>query len=194
METLSIKLPSKRYVFHVAKEEHVLNTVIPALPDGSFSVRMISEGDVSSIGFVYWLAQKTKIEEMTASTLRVGKKHLAALEALNDSGKLGAASFIVGSVMKNDSKLGLSYGYFDALKNACEKRGWQLCVASNHSKVILFDTAIGKFVLETSSNLNDSPNREQFAFERSAELYDFYKNFFDSIIARGGEKIDKSQN
>ena len=98
-------------------------------------------------------------------------------------GKLDRSNFIVGSVMKNDSDIGKSYGYYDDLQSVCIKNGWNVVVYSNHSKILLFDTDAGKFVIETSSNLNENPNMEQFSFEKSEELYDFYKNqFFDPII------------
>lgn len=52
---------------------------------------------------------------------------------------------------------------------------------NNHSKVMLFDTDAGKFVIESSSNLNENPKVEQFRLEKSAELFDFYNSFFREI-------------
>lgn len=52
---------------------------------------------------------------------------------------------------------------------------------NNHSKVMLFDTDAGKFVIESSSNLNENPKVEQFRLEKSAELFDFYSSFFREI-------------
>ena len=58
-----------------------------------------------------------------------------------------------------------------------------MCIRdSNHSKLLLFDTDDGKFVLETSSNLNENPSMEQFSFERNAELYDFYEGAFGELF------------
>ena len=37
------------------------------------------------------------------------------------------------------------------------------------------------YVLETSSNLNENPKIEQYSFENSKELYDFYYDFFDKL-------------
>ena len=44
------------------------------------------------------------------------------------------------------------------------------------------DTELGKFVLETSSNLNENPKIEQFSFEKDEKLYDFYYNFLHEIV------------
>jgi hypothetical protein len=84
--------------------------------------------------------------------------------------------------MKNDSIVGKSYRYYDDLKSVCENNNWQIIVKNNHSKILLFDTKNGKFVIETSSNLNENPNMEQFSFERNSELYEFYKHYFLSEL------------
>lgn len=46
---------------------------------------------------------------------------------------------------------------------------------------MLFDTDAGKFVIESSSNLNENPKVEQFRLEKSAELFDFYNSFFSTL-------------
>lgn len=88
------------------------------------------------------------------------------------------ATFIIGSVMKNDSELGKSYGYYDFLTDVASKNGWHIICKNNHSKVLLMDTYDGKFVVETSSNLNENPNMEQFSFEKCEALFDYYKKAF----------------
>jgi hypothetical protein len=61
-----------------------------------------------------------------------------------------------------------------------QKNSWQIKTLKNHSKVLLFDTDAGKFVIETSSNLNENPKIEQFSFEKDTELFNFYKeNLFN---------------
>lgn len=44
------------------------------------------------------------------------------------------------------------------------------------------DTDNGKFVIETSSNLNENPKIEQFSFERSDELFDFYFDVINDVM------------
>lgn len=138
---------------------------------------MISEGSFSSLGIIEFVASQTKIREFTVSTLRVGAKHLKALDTLHKNGKLDTVNFIVGSVMKNDSKLGKKYGYYDDLSEVCQKNNWKVIVRNNHSKILLFDTEDGKYVVETSSNLNENPKMEQFSFYKNDEMYGFYKGF-----------------
>lgn len=76
----------------------------------------------------------------------------------------------------------LEKGYpIDAVTSIFEKNTWVLRCENNHSKVHLYDTDQGKFIIETSSNLNENPNIEQFSFEKDDDLFEFYlKNIFKS--------------
>ena len=161
------------------REKCEIEKIVKGLPGDDEVFKVISYGGFSSIGFVQFIANKTKINRMSVSTLRVGKKHLKCLDMLYRQGKLGHVRFLIGNVMKNDSKTGLRYGYYDNLQSICDKNGWDVVVKTNHSKILLFDTDLGKFVIETSSNLNENPNMEQFSFEKSDKLYDFYNQVFD---------------
>ena len=177
MENEIIKLKKGRYRFHIIAELTRIESLDKELPD-DFEVRKyVSTGGFSSIGFIKFIADRTFIKELTVSTLRVGKKHLQVLDVLRNQGKIGKITFIVGGIMKNDSELGKSYGYYNDLIKVCEKNDWKVIVKNNHSKILLFDTESGKFVIETSSNLNENPNMEQFSFEKNEKLYEFYKKF-----------------
>lgn len=181
VSTHIVKQRKKRIKFNIARETKSIEKIIGEFPDDETVFKLVSFGDFSSIGFVNFVASRTKIKSMTASTLRVGKKHLKCLDALHSSGKIGHVHFIVGSIMSSDSQTGKKYGYFDNLQDVCEKNGWDITVYSNHSKVILMDTEVGKFVLETSSNLNENPKMEQFSFEKNEELYEMYINVFEEV-------------
>ena len=176
-----IKTAKKRLQFHIMREKFELESIMPELPENEV-FKLISNGGFSSIGFIKVLADKAVINQLSASTLRIGKKHLAVLDNLHTQNRLKNARFIVGSIMKNDSDYGKKFGYYDNLEEICNKNGWQIGVLNNHSKILLFDTDAGKYVLETSSNLNENPNIEQFSFEKNAELYDFYNELFDEWL------------
>jgi hypothetical protein len=175
-----IKISKKRYRFHIIAELNKIENLDNDLPNSEVR-KYISTGGFSSIGFVKFIAERAFIKNLTVSTLRVGRKHLQVLDVLKNQQKINHITFIVGSIMKNDSKLGKTYRYYDDLQAVCEKNGWKIIVNNNHSKILLFDTDKGKFVIETSSNLNENPNAEQFSFEKSEELYDFYFNYFAKL-------------
>ena len=188
--------PKKRLQFHIAREAQELTKIMPDLPENEV-YKMISCGGFSSIAFVKYIADRTRINRLIASSLRIGKRHLMVLDNLHKQGKLGNADFVVGSIMKNDSDTGRSYGYYDSLVSVCKANDWRVFLFNNHSKILLFDTGLGKFVLETSSNLNENPNMEHFSFEKNAELYAAYETVFESLFERSvayGKKNDSKEN
>lgn len=151
------------------------------LPDAKTVYKLISfSGGFASESFIKAVADREPIEELTASTLRIGEKQFNYLSGLNDSGKLMKARFFVGSIMKSDTK-SEKYDYYTRFCAVCEKNSWRHIVVNNHSKIILMRTEKNWYVLETSSNLNENPKIEQYSFENSKELYDFYYDFFDKL-------------
>ena len=67
-----IILKKKRYKFSIAREKCLIESLIE-LPEDDEVVKIVSLGGFSSIGFVAFVAERAKIKEMTASTLRVGQ-------------------------------------------------------------------------------------------------------------------------
>jgi hypothetical protein len=173
--------------FNLIRSLREIEQLTKTLPDEHTCYKFISLGGFSSISFIKFIADRTKINFMFASTLRIGRKHLWILDELHRVNKLGACEFVIGSIMKDDSESGKSYRYYDDLEKVCAANNWQATVTNNHSKILLFDTDAGKYVIETSSNLNENPKFEQFSFEKDAELYDFYLGAFrgDIIGQRG---------
>jgi hypothetical protein len=181
LENELIKLHKKRYQFHIMRELQQIEALDNTLPTDEVR-KYISRDGFSSIGFIKFISERAHINSLVVSTLRVGRKHLQVLDVLHSQTKIDDITFIVGSIMKQDSALGKSYKYYDDLSAVCKKNDWRVIVHNNHSEVLLFDTDCGKYVIETSSNLNENPNMEQFSFERNAELYKFYKNAFAEIL------------
>lgn len=186
MQNEFLSLKNQRYKFHIIAELQKIGKLNSYLPKENETYFYISNGGFSSIGFVKFIADRTKIRKLQVSSLRIGKKHLQVLDVLKKQGKLDECDFVVGSIMKNDSKLGKSYGYYDDLLKICEKNNWSVTVANNHSKILNFDTDNGKYVIWTSSNLNENPNIEQFVFLKSKDVYEMCeKHFFEKIKKEG---------
>lgn len=173
---LEQKKKAKRY--SIIRSVYELEKEMESLPDNEV-YKFISSGHFSSISFVKYIAKRTTINEMYVSSFRIGKKELKTIDVLFKSGKIKMCHFAVGTLMANDSASVKKYHYYDNFKGICEKNGWEYITVNNHSKILLFDTEIGKFVLETSSNLNENPKIEQFSFEKDSELYDFYRSAFE---------------
>lgn len=176
IENELIKINKVPYRFHVVREAAEIEKLDNYLPEDEVR-KYISLGGFSSIGFVKFIAERTHIKELIISTLRVGNKHLTALDVLKKQGKLEKIVFICGAISKasNSEK---NYNYYQRFLEVCEKNNWEIILYNNHSKILLFDTENGKFVIETFSNLNENPKMEQFSFEKNEELFDFYKSAF----------------
>ena len=59
--------------------------------------------------------------------------------------------------------------------------GWDIYAINNHSKIILMRTRKNYYIVETSSNLNENPQLEQFSIENSKKVFDFYKSMFEEM-------------
>lgn len=157
------------------------------LPDTKTIYKFISiSGGFASISFIKYVAGKEIIEELTASTLRIGQKQFYYLEKLADAKRIKKAKFFIGSksIMEGKRKYEGKYGYFENFENCCKRNNWEYLIVNNHSKIILMKTKNNHYVLETSSNLNENPKIEQYSFENNKDLYDFYYNFFEVLKAR----------
>ncbi|MEG1683748.1 MAG: hypothetical protein RR295_07950 [Oscillospiraceae bacterium] len=172
----------KHTLVTAAGEALELNRTIH-LPEADECIRLVSFGRLSSLGFLRYVAEHTVIHHLDCSTFRVGPRAIKELKRLRGMEQLTSARFVVATLMRQDGGKSAAYGYYEALLKLCAGYGWQVLPMANHSKLMLFDTDCGKFVLETSSNLNDAPNWEQFCFQRDAGLYDFYHGVFDGIFS-----------
>lgn len=165
----------KRY--SIMRSVHELEQEMPRLPEDEV-YKIVSDGRFSSISFIKYIADRAKIHEMYVSSFRIGRKELQLIDALHSTGWIGMCHFAVGTLMANDSTTVKRYHYYDDFKVVCGKNGWEYITVNNHSKILLFDTDTGKYVIETSSNLNENPKIEQFSFEKDEGLYKFYQQAF----------------
>lgn len=179
------KLGQKRKRFSIPRGIAELENELRELPKDGECFKFLSDGSFSSICFIASIADKSVINNLYVSTFRVGKKEMLALKALGDIWRIVNATILVMSAMESTDTA--KYPYFEIMKEVCKEKGWSWESTRNHSKVLLFDTALGKYVIETSSNLNENPKIEQFSFERDDGLFEFYKGaLFDKGKDGGG--------
>lgn len=173
-----VKIRKKRKRFNLLKSEREIGGLIDGLPTEELVYKFVTDGGFSSISFVKYISDRCHIHEFYASSFRIGKKELRLIHNLYRSGVIDMCHFAVGTLMANDSESVKRYKYYEDFKSLCDTNGWKYSVVNNHSKIMLFDTDVGKFVIETSSNLNENPKIEQFSFEKDEELFEFYKTVF----------------
>lgn len=177
MRTRKRRTTSALYVQSMRLEE-----LIGGLPTEEEVIKIVSMANLSAAGFIRFIADKTRIDNMMVSTFRVGPNTLRQLKRLRELGHLTDATFVVGKLMERDHRKTSAIQYWDDLTGMCQKFGWRCVSLDNHTKIALFDTADGKFVLEGSCNLNEAPNFEQFSLCRDAELYGFYAHALEAMM------------
>lgn len=164
-------------MFKIEKSVKQLDSLIENLPNQNEVFKFISvSGGFSSISFIKYISEFESIHELYATTLRVGKKEVETIENLN----IEKCFFIVCTIMQEST--GKVLEYFNLFKDKCLKNKWKFAVINNHSKIILIKTENNFYVLETSSNLNENPKIEQFSFENSKELFEWYRELITGII------------
>lgn len=179
--------PKQKIAFNIVKSAKDLEKLVPKLPQNECYKFISSSGHFSSISFVKMVGKHSKINELFASTLCVGLKEIAEMDRMKKDGQLENARFVVGKIMESYARNSTRSRLYTGFAEICDKHGWGVAIVNNHSRIILMDTNEGKFVLETSSNLNENPKIEQFSFEKDAELYDFYYGILNTLFERGVE-------
>lgn len=183
--------------FILSASVKILENELGELPKDEVYKVMGLAGGISSLSFVKWVANNEVIEELTASTLRIGEKHFNYLAQLAQSGQMKKAKFFVSTMMADiDAKQkGQKYNYAKRFNECASKHNWEVITINNHSKIILMKTDKGNYyVLETSANLNENPKIEQFSFSNDKALYEYYTEFFDllesnALYDRQGNRI-----
>jgi len=175
-----VRLKKKRTRFSVGGSVgHLENILGNRLPADDEVYKLISNRHFSAISLILYVAQRTTIRELHVSTFGIGRKEIILLEGLRQQGKLQRASFVAGRIMANAAD---KRERDRLLRQICEQNEWCYVCIDNHAKLVLLDTDDGKFIIETSSNLNENPSIEHFSFERSEDGYDFYREWFESWL------------
>ena len=172
----------RRRQLTVCREAKDLTELCGRLPDEAMEYKLVSFCRISAAAVIRWVADETVIRRLDLSTFRVGPRALKLLSGLHGQGRLEEVRCVVGRLAASPSGKNRERRYYDRLEAMCRKYGWSLCSINNHSKIMLFDTAAGRFVLEGSSNLNEAPNWEQFTFQQDGALYEFYCEVFDEMF------------
>ena len=173
----------KRKQYLPKGEACLLKRLLLDLPEDGVCLKVYSQEDISSIAFVMWVASKVRIDRLIVSSFAVGEKQASTLESLSRAGLLGDVQFLVGRIMRTNVRERDRRA--STMQEIAQRNKWVVKVRDSHSKIVLMDTKLGKYVLETSSNLNENPREEQFSFEKDAGLFEYYEN-----ILVGGDAWD----
>ena len=136
------------------------------------------------------MENNAKVTEMTVSTLSLDQNNVDSFKNLFVWGRLDKLNLIVSDWYYSHERKALIPYIIDELDI---DNKFQLAIAGIHTKIVLMETLGGKkIVMSGSANLRSSDNIEQFTIEENKELYDFHKEWHDTII-NNFSIIDKSK-
>lgn len=165
--------------YNVKKGTEQIKNLIQTPPTNKESIRLLSfQGGFSSINLILFIAEIEDIEELYISTLRIGRREAEELYKLYTKGKIKKIFLLLGYMQKLVDQSANGQGYFDYIAELFNVPNIKILQKNNHSKLLLMKTKKNYYTVETSSNLNDNPRIEQFCFENSKELFDFYRTIF----------------
>ena len=130
----------------------------------------------------YLVEQVARAKKMTISTLSMSQNNVDSLANLMHGGYIGELNLIISVYFWANERSSLIPYIYEKLD--IDNR-FQLAVAGVHTKTCQFVTDGGrKVVMHGSANLRSSGNVEQFTMEENPELYDFYDEKFDLVLAK----------
>ena len=127
---------------------------------------------------VHALDGVSHFDHVLMSTWCVAKLDLEEIAAWIDAGRIDQFDLYAGEIFPSQ------YGdEYEAMHAMCETYGCRLVIAKNHSKITLARNTAEAYslVIESSANVNTNPRIEQSTIHASAELFDFYLDFFSGI-------------
>lgn len=183
----------RRRQMTVCREVEDLEALMGELPGELCEHKIISFCRISTAAFLRWVADHAHIYRMSLATFRVGPRALRLLSAMRGQGQLDEARFVLGRMAASHHRGNNEREYWGRLVELCSRYGWRACSIANHTKLALFDTDRGRFVLEGSANLNETPNWEQYTFQQDDELYGFFDQVFDEMFAFAAREGDQAE-
>lgn len=159
-----------------ASSEAVLARVLPVQIEQGDSWHVISQGNVDSLSYLAHIVESEPLDYVLLSTWCMIGEDVERFARWIDEGKIGRLDCYVGEIFPSQ--------YADAHEMLCTvvaRTGGRVCVFRNHSKIYAGQNSRFSFAIESSANINTNPRAEQTAIHASAELFSFYKEYFDAI-------------
>lgn len=172
IETISEKILYRRCFSEIRLLEEIGLTL-----KENHSYHFITGGDIDSLSYLKLILLHQDLDYCLASTWCMAADDILHFDEWLENGKIKKLDMYVGEIFPNSYKL-----EYQKLKEIFEKhKCGRIAVFKNHSKIY---AGIGNkfaFGIETSANINTNPRTENGCITISAEIYHFYKDYFDGI-------------
>lgn len=158
--------------------ELALEKELPWHFEQGVSYHCISFGDVDSLTYMRTIVKQQKIKYALVSTWCMASEDIAEIKSWIERGYIGRCDFYIGEIFKASY-----YKQYEELAALCKELGGRVCMARNHSKVMVLFGEKFSAVVESSANVNTNPRIENTVITVDSELARWYKEFFDRIIS-----------
>ena len=159
-----------------AKSEAHLLEIMPAPLDTLSAYHVISGGDVDSLSFLGRVVKEGPLDYALMSTWCMALPDVEQLAAWLESGRIGRMDAYAGEIFPNQ--------YPDVYRRLCDvmrAHGGRVAIFRNHAKVYAGTGPAFDFAISSSANVNTNPRTENTVLTFGAEIFGFYKAFFDGI-------------
>ena len=166
--------------------EKKLLEILGPLESGTYHV--ISGGDVDILSYLMHIISEQDLEYCLFSTWCMALPDVLQFGKWLEDGKIKRLDAYVGEIFIN------SYPEcWGTLTAILKRHGGRVCVFRNHAKIIAGTGSKYSFAVESSANINTNPRTENATVTVSAEIFQFYKDFFDDIksFERSFDKWEK---
>ena len=178
IESRAIKAKIKNDKLHFIKARALKDLCIKPEKDEQYHI--ITEKQFNAYAFILYILESEIIEELYLAIYRINEPTVQSLIDIIEGQKINKATFIISNYFNQTKK---PEKWAIKLRQYCESRdNTYHAYTHNHSKVVCIKTATEKYVFEGSGNMSDNARIEQYLFINSSEIFDFHKNWMQSII------------
>ena len=154
--------------------------------DGT-SLHIMTGGNVDTLSMLKGLLLHIKrIKRLLISTWVISSEDVLQLDEYLRGGVIENLEVYVGEIYPSQYKV-----EWQMLRETMAKHNQErLCYFANHAKVMAVEAADGgKYVIESSANLNTNPRNENCIITKSDELCDFYFDYYKDIRSYNYEEV-----
>jgi hypothetical protein len=142
------------------------------------SYHFITGGDVDALSYLKIILRQQDLDYCLMSTWCMASEDIYQIEDWLKTEKIKKMDAYVGEIFPGTYKL-----EHKMLVPIIRKYGGRVAVFRNHSKIFAGYGNKFAFGIETSANVNTNPRTENGCITIAKEIYEFYRDYFDSIIS-----------
>ncbi len=133
---------------------------------------------MDALSYLKIILRQQDLDYLLFSTWCMASEDIYQIEEWLKDGRIKKIDAYVGEIFPGTYKM-----EYAMLRPIIEQYGGRVCVFRNHAKIFAGYGDKFAFGIETSANINTNPRTENGCITISSESYNFYKEYFDTIIS-----------